>query len=118
MITVGNERYTYSVYKRIPNSAYEYETVPSITFRGRPASQLEKKNYRITQGQNGSTNSIFVISSNLPQDLKPNDRVEFLGKTWLIINIGYYFDESRFVNAGVFSNEYIQKRCPKGLSLQ
>lgn len=118
MITVGNERFTYKVKKRVPNTPYTWEENVSVIFRGRPANQMEKKRYRVQQGVNGNTDSIFVISSNLPKELQVNDKVIFLGKEWQIMSIGYYFDESRLVNAGVFSDEYIQARCPKGINLQ
>ena len=118
MITVGNERFTFKVIKRVPNSSYEYEKKVSIVFRGTPANQIEVKLYRIQQGVNGNTDSIFVVSSNLPDTLKPQDKVEFMGKIWTVMSTGYYFDNSRFVNPGSFSDEYIAARCPKGINLQ
>ena len=118
MITVGNEKYKFLVYKRIENSPYEWEKAPIVIFKGRPASQLEKKNYRIMQGVNGATDSIFVICSNLPKEVKPKDKVVFLGREWTVNSVGYYFDEARFVNAGIFNDAYIQSRCPKGINLE
>lgn len=118
MITVGNERFVYKVIKRVPNSSYEYEKEVSTIFKGRPANQYEIKQYRIQQGVNGNTDSIFVISSNLPAEIKPNDRIIFLGKIWTVMSTGYYFDNSRFVNPSIFSDEYIAARCPKGINLQ
>ena len=118
MIAVGNERYKFVLFKRKSNTAYEWEDVPSATFRGRPANQLEKKLYRVMQGVNGNTDSIFVICSNMPKDLKPKDKVLFLGKEWQVNSVGYYFDEARFVNAGIMSEEHIASRCPKGINLQ
>lgn len=118
MITVGNERFTYKVYKRVPNSPYEWEKTPHAIFKGRPANQLEKKQYRIQQGVNGNSDSVFVICTNLPKDVSIKDKVTFLGKEWTVASIGYYFDQSRFVNAGIFNDEYIQARCPKGINLQ
>ena len=118
MIVVGNERFTYTVYKRVPNSPYEWEKAPFATFRGRPASQLERKRYRIQQGVEGGSDSVFVISSNLPQGIKEKDKVLFLGKEWTVVSVGFYFDEARIINPAVMSDEYIQKRCPKGIALQ
>lgn len=118
MIVVGNERYIYKVFKRVPNSPYEWEKECSITFRGRPANQLEKKQYRIQQGVNGSSDSIFIISSNIPEGIKEKDKIVFLGKEWTVISIGYYFDSDRIVNPNIMSDEYIERRCPKGLNLQ
>lgn len=118
MIVTNNERFTLTLYKRVLNSPYEWEKQPTITFKGRPASQKEIKQYRIQQGANGNSDSIFVTASNLPKNIAPNDKVVFMGKEWTVMSTGYYFDEARFVNAGLFSNEYIESRCPKGLNLQ
>jgi len=118
MITVGNEKYKFKLYKRVENSPYEWESTPSVYFKGRPANRMEQKVYRIMQGVNGNTDSIFVICSNLPKQVKPKDKVSFLGKEWSVASTGYYFDEARFVNVGIFSDEYIAKRCPKGIVLE
>ena len=118
MITVGNERFTLKVYKLLPNSPYVWEDNPSIVFKGRPANNMEKKTYRIQAGVNGSSDSVFVICSNLPKDVKPKDKIYYLGREWTVQSIGYYYDASRLVNPGVFSDDYIIARCPKGLNLQ
>lgn len=118
MIVVRGENYKYKVYKRKENSPYEWEESPIVTFKGRPASQLEIKQYRIQKGVNGGTDSVFVICSNLPAIVDEKDKIFFLGKEWTVQSIGYYFDEAKFVNAGLFSDEYIAARCPKGLNLQ
>ena len=118
MLVVGNERYIFELYKRVPNTPYEWEKECSLTFRGRPASQFERKQYRIQQGVNGGTDSIFVICSNLPEGIKEKDKIHFLGKEWTVASVGYYFDEARFVNPAIMSEEYIASRCPRGLNLQ
>ena len=118
MIVTNNERYTCKLKKRLPNSAYEWEKEYSRTFKARPANQMEKKQYRIQQGVNGGSDSQFIVCSNLPDNIKDGDKVAYLGKEWTVMSVGYYFDESRFVNAGLFSDEYIQSRCPKGINLQ
>ena len=115
---VNNEKYEYKVFKRKLNSPYEWENDPITAFKGRPASQFEKKQYRIQKGVNGGTDSIFVICSNLPPVVDVKDKIIFLGKEWTVESVGYYFDEARFVNAGLFSEEYIASKCPKGLNLQ
>ena len=118
MITTNNEKYPLTLYKRVPNSSYEWENAPTCRFRGRPASQKEIKTFRLQQGVNGNSDSQFVVCSNLPNDVKPQDKVVYLGKEWTVMSVGYYFDEARFVNAGIFNDAYIEKRCPKGLNLQ
>lgn len=118
MIVVRNEKYEYKVFKRKPNSPYEWEKEPVVTFRGRPASQLEIKQYRIQKGVNGGTDSVFVICSNLPSEIEEKDKVVFLGKEWTVASVGYYFDKNRIVNPALFSDEYIANRCPKGINLQ
>lgn len=118
MIPTNNEKFSLVLYKRSENSPYIWDKNPSITFKGRPASQKEIKTYRIQQGVNGNSDSQFVVATNIPDLVKPKDKIVYQGKEWTVMSIGYYFDEARFVNAGAFSNEYIEKRCPKGLNLQ
>lgn len=118
MIPTNNEKYVFELYSRIPNSPYEYESKPSVIFKGRPASQVEIKTYRVQKGVNGNTDSTFVVATNLPKEIKPKDKVKFLGKIWTVNSCGYYFDQANFVNAGLMSEEQIIHRCPKGLNLQ
>lgn len=118
MIPARGENYKCEVYKRKENSAYEWEDAPSIVFYGRPASKIEKRKYRIQKGVNGNSDSTMIYCSNLPFNLNPGDRVDFLGKQWKVESTGYYFDENLVVNPRILSDEYIQNRCPKGVSLQ
>lgn len=118
MLVSNNEKYPLQLYKRKENSPYEWEDAPYLNFKGRPASQMEIKQYRIQQGVNGGTDSVFVVCSNLPESVKVADKVVFLGKEWTVASRGFYFDEARFVNPGIMSNEYISSKCPKGLNLQ
>ena len=118
MLTVGNERWKFQVKKRLENTPYEWEKEVSIIFRGRPANQVEKKLYRVQQGVNGGSDSVYIISSNLPSDIKIKDKVIFMGKEWTVNSVGYYFDQARLVNPSFMSDEYLMKRCPKGLNLQ
>ena len=117
-IPTNDEKFTLELYKRKENSPYEYEDKPAITFKGRPASQLEIKKYRVQKGVNGNTDSIFVKCSNLPLDVTVNDKIKFIGKIWSVASVGYYFDDARFVNANCLNEEQIIARCPKGLNLQ
>lgn len=118
MIPTSDEKYELELYKRVKNSPYEYEQNPSAYFKGRPANQLEKRNYRVMKGVNGNTDSIFVKVTNLPEDVDIGDKIRFLGKIWSVQSVGYYFNEALFVNASVFSDLQIIARCPKGINLQ
>jgi len=118
MIPTNNENFELKLYRRKDNSPYEYEDTHYCTFKGRPASQIEKKQYRIQKGVNGSTDSVFVVVSNLPTDVKDGDHVTFIGKVWTVQSVGYYFDQSRIINASCLSENQIIDRCPKGLNLQ
>ena len=117
MIVSRGETYLLKVYPRKEDSPYEYEGNPYV-FYGRPASQLEKKNYRIQQGVEGNSDGVFIYASNMPSSVKIGDKVEFMGKHWTIQSIGFYFDSSLIVNAGIMSDKYIEERSPKGVSLQ
>lgn len=119
MIPANDETYVLEVYKRKENSPYEYENEPCYVFKGRPASTIERKKYRIQKGVNGNTDSVFVFSSNLNIDnLNSGDRIVYFGKIWEVQSVGYYFDSSYIVNGQLFSEEYISKLCPKGVNLQ
>ena len=118
MIPTNDERYELKLYKRKKNSAYEFEAAPISTFNGRPASQVESKNYRIMKGVNGNTDSVFVKATNLPENISVGDQVKFLGKIWSVMSVGYYFDIAMFVNPSCLSEEQIIERCPKGINLQ
>ena len=54
MIPTNDENYVVELYKRNPNTPYTYQTTPDLTFKARPASQMEKRVYRIIKGVNGN----------------------------------------------------------------
>lgn len=115
-----NEQETYELklYKRLRgNSAYVYGNTPILVFKARPATQMETKLFRITKGVNSSTNGITLYCSNLPNEVEIEDRVEFMGKIMLVKNIGFFYNDNKVVNAGVFSTEYLALRSPKGITL-
>lgn len=112
------ETYVLRLFKRVRgNSAYEYDSVSVLSFKGRPANKLETKTYRIIKGVNSSTNGITLYCSNLPNEVEIDDRVEFMGKIMLVKNIGFFYNDNNVVNAGAFSNDYLALRCPKGITL-
>lgn len=118
MIVVHGENYELKRIPRKADSPYEWESTPDVIFMGRPAESIEVRNYRIQQGVNGNTDSVFVISSNLPSSIQIGDKIVFLGKEWSVQSVGYYFSQNRIANARLFSEEYLIERCPKGLNLQ
>lgn len=118
MIPTNNDVYTLELYKRVSNSAYEYENAPKCRFKGHPASKVEKKSYRITKGVNGDDTSTFVSCTNLPSDVDIGDRVKFMGKEYSVQSIGYLYELANIYNADLLSEEQIIARCPKGLNLQ
>ena len=118
MIPARGENYELKLWKRKENSAYEWEEAPALIFYGRPASKIERKKYRIQKGVLGATDSTYVVCTNLPETIKEGDRIDFLGKEWKVESVGYFFDENLIVNPRIMSDEYIAKRCPKGMTLQ
>ena len=118
MIPTNDERFILEVYKRKANSKYEWEDASSSSFRGRIASDIEKKNYRIQKGVNGNTDSTFIYCSNMPKTIDVGDKVKFMGKIWSVQSIGYYYNASRIINPNVMSDQQIIARCPKGINLQ
>ena len=119
MLVANDERFTLEITHRKENSSYEYEDAPYCSFKGRPASNIEVKEYRIMKGVNGGTDSTFVYGSNIPTgDIKIDDQVKFMGKVWVVKSIGYYYDKARIHNPNIYSEEQIRAKCPKGLNLQ
>lgn len=118
MLVSNNDIYTLELYKKVPNSPYQYEETPSAIFKGHPASKIEKRSYRIQKGVNGDETSTYVSANNLPIEVDYGDRIKFLGKIWTVQSVGYFYDMARLVNADVLSEEQIIERCPKGLGLQ
>ena len=112
------ETYTLKLFKRRRgNSAYEYDEVPILTFKGRPASRLERKTYRVVKGVNTSQNGVTIYCSNLPNEVEPEDLVEYLGRKLLVKDIGYFEVDANFVNAGIFANKTVLDKFPKGITL-
>lgn len=111
------ENYECLLYRKIPNTAFLYEETP-IRFRCFPASNKDKKSYRVTKGVIGEKDSIFIIASNLPTNIDPDDRVVFMGKTLNVESVGFYLNESGIVDASIMSFEYLQARSPKGITLK
>lgn len=117
MITAQGESIKFKVYKRQENSSYKWNEAPSITFLGRLANDVERKEYRIQAGVNGGKESVFVLSSNLPSDIAIGDRIDFMKKQWVVGSIGFYYTQSRVVNYKVMNEEKMMKKCPKGITL-
>lgn len=99
------------------NGAYYYEDTSVLSFKGRPATKLEKKTYRVTKGVNAAQNGVTLYCSNLPNEIEPEDMVEYLGRKLLVKSIGYFEENANFMNAGIFSNETILDKMPKGITL-
>jgi len=117
MLVAIGENYTLEKYDLQPNSKYEYNTFPSLSFKGKPVGKKDIKRYRIQQGVEGSTDSVYVQATNLPDEVKSGDRIKFMGKYWTVESIGVFIDTSLIINASLFNDDYIIKRSPKGLAL-
>lgn len=117
MITTRGESFALKLYKRKPNSSYEWEDKSTLTFFGRPANAKEKKNYRLQAGVHATDESVYILTSNLPNNITIGDRVLFQGDYKTIESIGFYYIDSRLVTNYIMSDKYITERCPKGITL-
>ena len=54
----------------------------------------------------------------MPEDISDGDRIEFLGKLWSVTSVGVYFEQGRFVNAGIMDSDKLMAKCPKGITLK
>lgn len=111
------ENYECQIYHIKPNSSFEYEEVP-VSFRCSPANQKDIKSYRITKGVLGDKDSVYLIATNLPERIEPNDRVVFMGKILNVESVGFYLNDSGIVDASIMSIEYLEARSPKGITLK
>lgn len=111
------ETYVIKFLKRKENSPYEYDDKLSKTFKCRIAENQEISTYRLQLGVNANQESIYLICTNLPENLKPKDKVLFMGQIKTIESIGYFYNNNKLVNASLFNEEYIIARCPKGITL-
>jgi len=118
MIPSVGETFVLALYKRLENSAYEYESKPSLRFHGRMANNLEKRSYNLLSGVNSTEDSIMIYSSRLPSQVKDGDKVLFMGKMWTVESVGYYFLYNTLINASALPVEQIEKNAPKGLVLR
>lgn len=116
--TIRNkETYTIKFLKRKENSPYEYDDKLSKTFKCKIANNQEVRSYRLSLGVNANNESVYIMCSNLPENLKPQDKVLFMGQIKTIESIGYYFQDNGIINAQLFDDEYIKARSPKGITL-
>jgi hypothetical protein len=111
------ENYECLIYHIKPNSKFEYEETP-VRFRCSPANSRDVKSYRITKGVLGDKDSVFLIATNLPENIEPNDRVVFMGKILNVESVGFYLQDNGIVDASIMSIEYLEARSPKGLTLK
>lgn len=118
MQVTNNETYEFLVIPVKKNSAYESDKDNTFTFKGRPANTQEKKKYRLQLGVDIHDDSVYIFVTNLPDKIKPGDRVKYLGQTQVVESVGYYYDLNFIVNASLFSEEYIIAQMPKGLTLR
>lgn len=115
--TTTNETYDFELIPRKENSPNEYDYNHTTHFKGRPANKEEKSSYRLQAGVNANHDSLFIYATNLPDNIKPGDKLKFLGKVETVESIGYYYEENGIVNASLFNPEYVIARCPKGITV-
>ena len=113
----NNENYDFLVIPVKPNSDYEDDPKKCFTFKGRPANTGEKKMYRLQKGVDTHDDSVYIFATNLPEKIKPGDKVKYLGQIQIVESVGYYYDLNYIVNPSVFSEEYIVAQMPKGITL-
>lgn len=111
------ELYTAEVHKHVDNTPFQYAQEASFTFRCRVASSAESKRYTVTKGLEAKKDGIMLYATNLEGNIEPSDRIIFRGKTWLVESVGYYEDESRFVDGSHMSVGKLTSKLPKGVVL-
>lgn len=118
MLVAVGETDRLEVFRHKENDEYNYEDTPYCIFYGKPASQMQKRNYRIQKGVIGKEDSQYILSTRLPKDINPTDKIIYRGKEWIVGSIGYYEEQNNIVNRRIFNPDYIAKRSPKGITLE
>lgn len=114
-IPTNNETHNLKFCK-VTKNGWEFDE-NAISFKGRVASSLEQKRYNIMKGVVNNKNTIYIYASNLPEEIKPDDKVLFLGKEMTVTSVGYYIDQSKMIDASIFDPDYIKAISPKGITL-
>lgn len=112
----SNETYTFIAGKLKTNS-FELDKDTAIMFKGRPASSYEQKRYNVMKGVVNNKNSVYIYATNLPEEIKVDDKVEYLGSIKTVSSIGYYLDQNKIIDGGIFDPDYIKAISPKGITL-
>lgn len=86
-------------------------------FRGIVIGEQDRDEYTPTQGLITTQNGIFVKSIRLPSEIDIDDKVIYMGKSYIVANIGYYVDNIRCVDTSRMRCEDFIRRCPKGIQL-
>lgn len=111
----NNETQT-AVWCKVESNSWNFDE-NGVDFKCRQAGSLEKKSYNIQKGVKNNNSSIYIFATNMPEDIKPDDKVLYLGKVWSVETCGYYLDQSKIVDFGIFDPEYIKAQSPKGITL-
>ena len=112
----NNNEFAAKAYVRKDNSN-EYDKEP-LVFWCRVATDEEKGMYQIANGILGSDQSISLYSQDMPFELKQGDHVEWQGKTYIVVNFGYYYSEKRRLSSHRFNPKLVRNKLPKGIVLQ
>lgn len=118
MLVASGETDRIEVYRHKENDDYNYEDAPYVIFYGKPASQMQKRNYRIQKGVIGKEDSQYIVATRLPTEINPTDKIVYRGKEWTVGSVGYYEEQNNIVNRRIFNPDYIAKRSPKGITLE
>lgn len=118
MNVVNGETSLCKITRRKANSPYDKEEANIGVFFCREANTMERKSYRVQQGVNATSKSTFLISSNMPTDIKDGDYVDYLGKQWIVESVGYYINDTNIMNRGIMDNDYLINISPKGITLK
>lgn len=116
MMPSFGETFNALLYKRKENSN-DYEATPRLTFKCKPMKENEKQSFVLTEGLLTQTRGIYVLATRLPSEVTIDDKIEFLGKRWLVEAVGYFVQNSRTLASSDLSEEEMVKRYPKGIKL-
>lgn len=115
MLVSRGEHLKATLYKRKENSN-EYNSVPTLTFNCRVANQIEKNTFQPTSGLITQTKGLYLYATRLPADVKPDDRIYFMGQYYLVETTGEYVSNARILSNDI-NYAQIKNSSPKGLKI-
>lgn len=117
MISKNNENLIATLYKRKDDS-FEFEEVPTCSFRCRLTTAKEEGEYQPYAGLLFEESDLSLYATRVPYKIKVGDKIVVLGEEKLVKGIGYYIADHNTLHNYDLKIDEIYNRSPKGIILK